>query len=1394
MENIENINLYNGKSYKTVAAMKKAKSMDKKRAAKQNAKDDYRERMGDDRIEEINQKRNTTRLLNNEIKISNNPFLLLSNYIEDPSKIPQKPRLNRLEKFNNKNPENEIEQNQEHIYLERGSRERREVREFLNGSFTEVTIENEKFENQDYNLKEAIDSYNNTYQKELNNYLLNMVFLVKIKDLVYNCIMKKFTEKNINKKVKTNILCTIIIKYQKVNPQYSLDLQPETRYFNAPKTLILKSQDEIYVYSNNMIDNFFNSLSEFKESSTIFYKIDNIKIQFARRVRTRAGSFIELPEKIKNKKACVNIKNTDNLCIIWALLAYKYYNIITTKDKNMTRCYKKYFDEIIQPKDIEYPIDIQHDIPKFEKLNKIKIHVYEYDREYENLRTLYNNDKRDQEEINLLLIYDYNEKGHKINQHIIWIKNINILLRNGPNDHKMHWCTNCLNKSFPKIEQLNEHQSLCFKNESIRVRMPEPEKGLVKFRNHNNIFMHPFSMFIDFESTLKNIEQKRGENSNLYQKHIVNSVGIKYNCIHDEYSQPIKIINNKDDEYILKQMIETIEYFAQYSYNIMIQNKLHKPLTTEQKEIHDSKLFCEDCNKQFFGKNKCFHHDHISGEYISSLCSKCNLKYQYKKFIPIYIHNLKGYDGHFIVKSLNYYGYQDNKISNITCIPNNEERYISFSKKIKVDEYKDKDGKIHDILFEIRFLDSFAFMSESLSSLSNNLHPKAKQIKNLNEIFNKIENPSEEEINIHLKVLDKINNENINELRKIYKNTSEHFKDDNQFKYMITKGVYPYEFMSSYDRMYTSILPSQDKFYSRLNDSNISNLEYKIAQNVWDTFNCNHFIDYHNIYLASDVLLLSDIWETFKATCYKIYNLDCSYYFTAPSLSWDSFLKLKHDESDGQFEIELLTDMDMYLFYEKSIRGGISQISKRYATANNKYMQNYNNDLTDEYILYLDANNLYGDSMTKYLPLSDFKWSQNEKLMINKDIKNYQDHEKLKQYILSIPDNSKIGFTISCDLSYDQYDKNTGNFCEELTKFFYDFHNNYPLAPESISIKKEMLNKWQQENYIETNVKKLICHFNDKKDYILNYKILKLYLKLGLTIKKINKVVEFKQDDFMKSYIIKNTNERKEAKNEFEKNFYKLMNNSVYGKTMENVRNRINFKLISSEDKLLYLRNDFVRATTFNENLVGVHLAKKEVVLNKCIFIGSTVLDNSKQLMYNFHYNFMLKKIKRENIDLLFTDTDSLCYNIKNEDPFEIISQNKTYFDLANYNKDHFLYDPTNDKAFGKFKNESVEQITEFIGLRSKLYSYKVDIDNEEHKRCKGVKKYIIENKLNMDLYRQVLNNRSTHSEPQNGFISNKHEIYTQTINKISLSSKDDKVYIQDNNYNTYSIGHYKTK
>jgi hypothetical protein len=157
-------------------------------------------------------------------------------------------------------------------------------------------------------------------------------------------------------------------------------------------------------------------------------------------------------------------------------------------------------------------------------------------------------------------------------------------------------------------------------------------------------------------------------------------------------------------------------------------------------------------------------------------------------------------------------------------------------------------------------------------------------------------------------------------------------------------------------------LPSIDKFYSKLNDTSCSIIDYEKAQKVWTTFNCQTLKDYHNLYLTADVLLLSDIWENFRTVCYKIYNLDACYYYTAPSLSWDAWLyhsNLESKKNNGKkFEIELITDIDMYLFVEQNIRGGLSQISKRYAKANNKYMKNYDMNKIDEYILYLDANNL----------------------------------------------------------------------------------------------------------------------------------------------------------------------------------------------------------------------------------------------------------------------------------------------------------------------------------------------------------------------------------------------------------------------------------------------------
>jgi len=365
------------------------------------------------------------------------------------------------------------------------------------------------------------------------------------------------------------------------------------------------------------------------------------------------------------------------------------------------------------------------------------------------------------------------------------------------------------------------------------------------------------------------------------------------------------------------------------------------------------------------------------------------------------------------------------------------------------------------------------------------------------------------------------------------------------------------------------------------------------------------------------------------------------------------------------------------------------------------------------------------------------------------------------------------------------------HYPEEL----HNLHNGYALAANNQSIEPEMLNAWQQKGYKKSSIEKLITTFEDKENYIINYRLLKLFLSLGLKLTKVNRVLEYHQDNFMKSYIMKNTNERINAKNDFEKDFYKLMNNSVYGKTMENVRNRINFRLISSEESALAIRNTKIKYTIFNENLVGVHLCKKEVKLNKPIFMGQNILDQSKYLMYEFHYNTMLKNFERENIDLLFTDTDSLCYHIKKQDPYNLIkSKGKELFDLSNYPKNHELYDKTNSKVIGMFKNESINQITEFVALRSKLYAYKVDFDDEDHKKCKGIKRSVVKHDINFEDYKKTLFDRTTYDVRQNTFRSYQHQIYTETIIKTALSCNDDKCYIMNNNIDCYTIGHYKTK
>ena len=283
----------------------------------------------------------------------------------------------------------------------------------------------------------------------------------------------------------------------------------------------------------------------------------------------------------------------------------------------------------------------------------------------------------------------------------------------------------------------------------------------------------------------------------------------------------------------------------------------------------------------------------------------------------------------------------------------------------------------------------------------------------------------------------------------------------------------------------------------------------------------------------------------------------------------------------------------------------------------------------------------------------------------------------------------------------------------------------------------------------------------------------------------------------MEKYIASNTESPKVAKNEFEKDFFKLMNNSVFGKTMENVRNRSKIKIGNGQEterleRLIakpYYRGAFIFE---GSELVSVSMGESTVVLNKPIYLGQAILDLSKTMTYDFHYGYVKPKYG-DCARLLFTNTDSLCYRIQTDDFYEDISKDvPKWFDTSNYPKGH-LNGGANKKVLGMMKDEACgESISEFVGLRSNLYSYKMD-DGKGDKKCKGVKKAVLKNSITFENYKDCLFNGVTQRARFNNLRSRRHEITTECIPKVALSANDDKRHIipKDPEHRTLALGHY---
>ena len=1101
-------------------------------------------------------------------------------------------------------------------------------------------------------------------------------------------------------------------------------------------------------------ETFGNLVDEFNEygSGSVIDAFVQVIIHKASYSPLSGRSYIKLPPYLENKKALINIKNYDDECFRYCICAHKY-----PKSHNAERL-SSYTEEekkmCCNLEGIELPVKSCSNVyRKIEAKNDFSFNVYATEpvKDRYKIYPIYNSDEKKPIHVNLLLYYEETDEGFK--KHYVYIKNFNKLLNDKTkNDHKKYFCYRCLH-NFTTQELLDKHNHdhpKCV-TEPTSVVYPSKEEAFIQFNKIYNKFRAPFAIYADFESCLEHMDQDDTEtNTKKIQLQTANSCCYYIVSNFDYEHKPLLIRNDIPVQTFIENIIEDSNKISEYLH----QNK-DMIFTEEDEKRHKSCKSCHICDKPLNG-DKVKDHCHITGKYIGPAHHDCNINRNYKNYkVPVFIHNCKGYDSHLIINKLVHF----DSIKKLKVIPKTEEKYITF-------EF----GKL-------KFVDSLSFMNKSLDKLVENLRNG-----------------------------DKYDMSNFKHTLKYFKSKYPNLTDE-QLKLVVKKGEFPYEYMTDKSKFNDTTLPAKEWFNSKLTpldltkkkDVELLEKKYNNALKAWNTFNIKTLGEYNDFYLTLDVLLLADVFENFRTICLSNYGLDPAYYLTAPSLSMDALLK----GYGKQIEVFNADQSDMYLFVEKMIRGGISMICHRHAKANNKYLDVHNKEELQKYILYLDANNLYGYAMSQYLPVGGYKWNT-----------ELWDENK----IMRLKDEDDIGYIFQVDLIYPT----------EL----HDKHKYYPLCPTRRLVTDNMLSDFTTKLKIEKNitsdhVEKLICDLGDKKNYIMHYRNLKQALQLGLRLDGVHKVLQFRQEPWMKNYIDGNTARRAKSKNDFEKEFYKLMNNAVYGKQLENTRKHANIELILNDEAKLkrYInRPTFKSQSIFHENLVAVHMHKKEIKLNKPIIGGACILDLSKHLMYDFFYNVLQNKYGADNIKLLFTDTDSLFLEITTNDLYKDIYDDrefKKHFDFSDYptylyeeiqpeeyvfNSDEyvenreptlyynqFLHSNENKKVIGKFKDESFVPIVEYVGMASKMYSFKT-VTETEKKTAKGVSSWEIKKNIKFSDYKNCLENRQNLFHKMRTIKSIKHQLYTVEQTKKSLTVYDNKRYILNDGITSLPYNHYLIK
>lgn len=929
--------------------------------------------------------------------------------------------------------------------------------------------------------------------------------------------------------------------------------------------------------------------------------------------------------------------------------------------------------------------------------------------------------------------------------HYLYISNISKLFQTVSKNRKVEKfvCCNCMHSLSTKMS-LKSHQKNCLSYKPQKIEMPEPGE-CISFKNHKHCVKMPIFLVADFETCMveKDDEQVRRDYDRLYNGDNEKSFTT---TLHDQIPITCSLTFISAHEKVLEQRVfsaasdlplhfyrnlaEMYDKWKVYLNDVPI----CPPLTPSEYHAYITATKCYLCNRTFGpddDKNwrRVKDHEHSSllgGKFLGACHSRCNLDRQKQTFIPAFLHNFKNFDANFVLQTLRY----DEVIKDmkrrkcsVSALPDNSEHF----KTVNMINYK--------------FLDSFSFLSMSLSKL----------IENLGDEYNF---PLTRQMQYKGRPL-----------------------ADIDMTLLKRKSIFPYEMFRDKQHLAdTTEFPPKSAFFSTLTQSDISEEDYLHGLTMFEKFKCENMLEYLEIYCLLDTLLLADAVNQFRNSTFDEFGLDICHYISSPQISFDIFLK-----TTG-VSIEMISDMEQLNMIEQAIRGGLSYADTRYANVG----ENFSPSETQEWMLFLDVNNLYGYAMMYQLPVGQYMW-------VGKD-------EFSKINWLDQTEDQQVGYILMVDLSIpphlhdyfkcfpvpcDKFSPTMGELSQHSRAIYSMLHHvgGKPIPPDRSSGKE-----------------KLTGTLLPKKNYVIHYTHLKLLLQLGVSLDAVHKCLSFKQSSFLREYVLRMTSKRMLAKSKSLADHYKLFTNSIYGKLIEGIRSFMNCKFVLSPRLLgRYISdNRFERFQIIGEQAVVFYRKQKVVKMNKAYLCGFSVLERSKMYVEHTFYNKILPEIGVENISLLMTDTDSLMIRGKNCTLDEAVRKLEPILDFSNYPKNHPLFDESRKQVPGYWKNECPNgDIIECTAIKSKCYKYRVKPNKysliqsfkQPRAKCKGISSNFVDN-LTMEMYRNTVKQNMIYHTSTFHIRSRSFNVSTIETRKMALNSYCTKRYVLACGEHSLPFGH----